>query len=85
MKAKKDYFENEKSIVTVYGGRCGSVNIPMLKAFTFERRWCEKISYVVITRKGILGYYGNALFAFDGGDKNVHYKEFAAKRPPITL
>jgi hypothetical protein len=79
MKTNKDYFENEKNIVTVYGDRCGSVNIPMLKAFTNDGY--KGRSYVVVTRNGLLDYViGGAQIAYYGGKKNVHYKEFATKK-----
>jgi hypothetical protein len=79
MKASKDYFENEKNIVTVYGDRCGNVNIPMLKAFTNDGY--KGRSYVVVTKKGMQDFLlVNVLYVYCDGVKNVHYKEFATKK-----
>jgi hypothetical protein len=80
MKAKKDYFENEKNIVTVFGDRCGSVNMPMFKAFTSYHSWVDKYVYVVILRKGLNDFMVINELAYCDGVKNVHYKEFATKK-----
>ncbi|MDR2074320.1 MAG: hypothetical protein LBP36_03045 [Oscillospiraceae bacterium] len=51
-----------------------------MKAFEFERDWNNKISYVVVIRKGLLDFAGwHAYHAYGYGKKNVHYKEFASK------
>jgi hypothetical protein len=79
METKKDYFENEKNIVTVCGDRCGSVNIPMFKALTIDSY--KGRSYVVVTRKGMQDFLlVNVLYAYYDGKKNVHYKEFITKK-----
>jgi hypothetical protein len=80
MKTNKDYFENEKNITSIFIDKCGTVNIIGFKAFTNESRRTGKPSYIVITRKGILNFYGDALIAYYEGKKNIDYKEFAAKK-----
>jgi hypothetical protein len=80
MKAKTDYFENKEDIITIYGDRCGNVNIPLFKAFTFYRSWIDKYVYVVILRKGLNDFMVVNELAYCDGVKNVHYKEFATKK-----
>lgn len=62
--------------VVTFSNKAGMSNVPKFQILKNINRFTDETHYYVVTRQGILNYFGNALIASYEGKENVDYFRF---------